>query len=227
MRGKPWSLASLALLVALFQPHLAASTVNVLSLADAFRWTSDLLSHATAERIQDFGAALNPTFTLSTAFSGVDTPGVALAALVSTLKAEHGIQATTYAHTSAIERPKTSQAELMCSKDAPACLFQGMLDFTQEKVRTSVIGVAQHLTYDKPKEIMLRPTAVMTSARCLIHKGSCACAARPAVLHVAGAPCTDWSSMGLRLGAKGATTLAFVAWGAIRPKTRDLVVIQE
>ena len=155
----------LLVLLVIAPTGLCVQVDTVDTLYDAFRWTSHLLRTANRDNIQAFATLLNDgSLTVGTSFSGVGTPGVALAALVGTLRTEYGATDPRFTHTSAIERLRASQSELLCSRDAPLCLFSNMLGFIQDGVRTSAMAVAQHLAYGKLKNLMLRPSVVKCTA---------------------------------------------------------------
>ena len=48
-----------------------------------------------------------------------------------------------------------------------------------------------------------------------------------ASIHIAGTPCTDWSSMGTQSGAGGLTMVFLFAWIGLRRLVQEPVIIQE
>ena len=75
------------------------------------------------------------------------------------------------------------------------------------------------------KRIVLHPLAIRLSAPCKQHR--CICTHPRAQQHIAGTPCTDFSSMGTMQREEGATAMAFLTWCAMRLRLQENFIFHE
>ena len=161
---------------------------------------------------------------MSTAFSGVDTPGLAagvlsqsVADLIATKLGEDEAPPK-FAHLSAVEWDSQCQSELLAGPHSPKCLFGDISEFWADGIRqwakhvtkTPMAGLCESL-----KPVILKGRACRTHAWCLRHQRDCELV--PANTHIAGTPCVDESVIGKRRGAlDGSSSMHFMIWAALR-----------
>ena len=169
------------------------------------------------------------SLSFSTAFSGVGAPETARLNLaqffVSTIT---GLSLTTFALAPlfCIEWDHACQGELLCGPHPPQCLFTNMLDFINPLVKQRVEQNIRTWSVDKLKELVTTGELAIDSAYCVIHKTVCKLVR--AMMHLAGPPCTDWSSQWCaRQREEGVTILCTLLWISQRLLMRELLCIHE
>ena len=133
------------------------------------------------------------SLTISSAFSGIGTPELSARLLVSALNSHISSLFGTHVPMTVksvwgIEKRASCQEELLHMEGGPACLFEdqaGFIDIGWSRItaRSSVSFVRNLILHGR----------VLPSGWCLRHGDQCYCLR--ADLHVAGTPCTDFSSM--------------------------------
>jgi len=184
---------------------------------------------------------------MSTAFTGIDAPGLAAnllgRALECVMRDVHGDATATrpvLMHTHATEWDTECQAEILSSHmHKPFCCFRNIREFypdsiqawtknieTRAKNGTSVRGV-----YNALLPSIQSGHGCKSAAYCIVHKGVCdlSRSGPPADFHIAGTPCTDESPMKIhKQGAlDGRTALYFLVWIALRLREQEKIIIQE
>lgn len=192
-----------------------AATREVHTLEDAFRWveyTFTVLAGMDHDRqtIQEIAAAF-ATITISSAFSGIGAPELALMSIAGFLR-RHVPGLADVRSTFFIERRAQSRLELMVGH--ACCCFGDMLDFLVPKIKDLMHEYGHRLPFDKLVEIFSRTAALKRTAWCYFHKKECE--ARRASIHVAGTPCVAWSPQGLQEGTSHSEVIAFLAWACQR-----------
>ena len=204
-------------------------------LKDAFAWPF----HAMQTVGRCFGEAAggkvkaalhNNRLSISTCFSGVDTPGVAIDMLAAELARANcdSPAGNAYGMRSlhAVDMLEESRFELMMLPTPPECIYKNVLDFLNPAVAKTMVAACTTLTHDDICELIhVRSDVVVAEGPCLIH-GRC-CQMTSATFHVAGTPCVDYSNMGARRKANGPTNLAFLVWAGLRRLLRETFIIHE
>lgn len=180
------------------------------SLQDAFAWPAHALQklrelHGAAAVERARCALLRDGATMSTAFSGVDTPGVAADMLASELaggRCADGNAPRGMASLHATELLEESRIELQLLPNPPGCIFTNIMSFLSPRVQGTLQGPGGALLmHEDLRQLFLKRGVITLRAYCAVHQKQCV-AARSHV-HVAGTPCVDWSSQGARKKAQG------------------------
>jgi site-specific DNA-cytosine methylase len=164
--------------------------------------------------------------TISTAFSGVDTPATAWAHLRHTFGKRLQRTADDCGNLHAIESNAAAQAELLIHPAGPQCIFGNILLFWKPAAQVLLSKLPPNAdVMDTMWEVVRTGRAVEQTSMCLRHGR--VCTVRSARLHVAGTPCTDWSELGLRQGTGGGSAAAFMCWVGMRRCLQEACIIQE
>lgn len=163
---------------------------------------------------------------ISTAFSGVDTPATAWAHLRHTFSRRLGRSVADAGNLHAIECNVAAQEELLVHPAGPKCVFGNILGFFRPQVHVllSRLGADANVM-DTLWEVVHSGRALDQASMCLRHRRACPISS--ARMHVAGTPCTDWSELGLRQGTNGASAAAFMCWVAMRRCLQEAYIVQE
>jgi len=161
---------------------------------------------------------------MSTAFSGIGAPEHAHNALCKALGTRIGREVH-QSHAYAIEWNAGCRAELARCPAPPLCIFSDMHGFLHDTILKHVLHCVQDLSLQELMDLIVHPKALKDTCYCYQHRQLCSL--RAVDLHVAGPPCTDWSSFGDRLGSKGKTALALAVWLGHRLRYREEVIIHE
>ena len=166
--------------------------------------------------------------TVSTSFSGVDSPGTALEIICLHLETTLNIERPVVKHLSAIEWYAESARELLCHPSRPSCLFRNISNFYEPSVKT-VIDAARARNEKVGFETLLPAItsnkAMRSFAHCTVHGKECQIIA--ADHHTAGSPCTDFSKQGLQEGVDGPTMEFFMAWCGLRRLLQEPTITHE
>lgn len=103
---------------------------------------ADVADKGGSRVLRDLLARMNLT-TMSTSFSGIDSPGTALTQLRVSLQARLGLDPGRNSHTSshhvhAVEWAQHSQTELLNHPQAPRCLFTNIEEFVKPFLRSQL-----------------------------------------------------------------------------------------
>lgn len=162
----------------------------------------------------------------STAFSGVDAPGTSIACLQVALERKLGVPVPSMPHLHAIEWYGPSQEELKTHPHAPQHLAGDITDFFHQKIQKQVMRLHKiGKVMDILPQLVMSGKAVRRTAYCMQCRRECE--VPMASIHIAGTPCTDWSSMGTQSGAGGLTMVFLFAWIGLRRLVQEPVIIQE
>ena len=182
--------------------------------------TNTSVVHATAtqqERLFRLQTVLARGLTVSTAFSGIDTPIMALNAIIDTLE-ENGWSAEgaiTGQH--ACDSCEACQKVLTGWRGEPRAdhVFADVEEFATPQVRKKLDFLAENLqdqAFQEMRKYLQKQGAkafpATAQAQCLVHKTKCPVRSfskhdRRCTLAVAGSPCVAWTTM---LGAKQTKT---------------------
>ena len=168
---------------------------------------------------------------LSTEFSGIDTPATAFMMIGASLCQELRMDAShvpSPANMFAVELSAQAREELLRHPHCPDHVYGDINNFWRPHVASQLDNL---LASDEATDRVLLPLmqkrqATSRKAWCFKHGRMCE-ADRAAHLHVAGTPCTDWSQRGLMQKAEGCTWKAFLAWIARRWDYQEACLIQE
>ena len=194
-------------------------------LADTFTWPRFALDAVSTSAVADLSSMIGD-ITLSSAFSGVDTPGVAMNMICRELDRQsfytkrHRIAASLCA----VEYDTEAAIELRLVPDGPQCIHSDITGFAS-KDNQHMLKMDTDFSYDRLSTILLKPGAVRLASKCIVH--GCDCTHRRADLHIAGTPCTDFSNMGSLNKENGRTTAYFLIWAHLRRLLREPRVICE
>lgn len=168
--------------------------------------------------------------TLSSAFSGVDTPGLAFGvisrAISDLLESKEGVvrPVPTVPHIHGIEWDPHCVDELAVHPHGPCCIYGDINEFWSPSLKPWIQKVMSTPTTPGVMEA-LRPSVMSGNAMCLTaycHRHKKQCKVCTATTHVAGTPCTDESMMGRKTGAfDGRTAVFLLAWIGMRRALQD------
>ena len=216
--------------------HLEDAKPSADSIDEVFRWAFFSLKGLTCLKDEGEAAILRliqvfRSTNYSTAFSGIDAPGVAWGVLVDALSKVSGRPLPPVRHLSAVEKYAPSRKELEHMPDPPQCIFGDIVDFLvpalQQHVRMLIRKATQSpvLTFRSMLSAVCSGRAVQASAYCHTHGRKCCMEA--AKVHIAGTPCIDWSSYGTGQAEDGPCCAAFVSWCGLRALLEEPIVIHE
>ena len=200
-------------------PELAA----VRCLQDAFSWPSQYVDWSRAH------GGLNSQLlnsSLSTSFSGVCTPSMALSSLI--LAETQGTCTTMFDYVGEIERDTECQHELRSLPHPPTHLhgdINGFLSY-DALVEADRLERQEGCQRQKLETLILHtPGAFRLSAPCFITGQLCVLCY--ADTHISGSPCTDMSTYGRGKRENGKTTRFFLICVKHRRMLQEPVVIWE
>lgn len=196
---------------------------------DALDALTNLLGPGVLDTLTDQLGCLKFT----TAFSGIDAPGMAFRVLESTLSERLGRSGapSTVRHLNAVEWDAECQRELRCCAHPPEHLTADVEGFfvhavTQRIAKAERAG--QRLSLDAFLPTICSGLSVRKTVPCLLHPhvdGGCTFAGGD--IHVAGTPCVSFSPMGGNEKEGGTDIKHFSAWAAQRLKVQEPVIVHE
>ena len=203
------------ILVRLFGEMLTGEATDVYSNEDMMRWPGayfeNLKTHTQTDPVDLFANFIRRTPSISTAFSGIDAPGVALNMAISSANSRlPGLEVGHPTHTFSVEMLDESNRELALQKNGPSCRFGNILSFCTKTLTEQLQLEIEPFDVDRLMGVILKEGAVTLNAHCLAH--SCTCRAVRSVGHVAGPPCTDFTSWGRCRRLKGPTVKSLLVW---------------
>ena len=199
-----------------------ASAATAATLEEMLDWHHFFVAQLSDEEVEDLIWWLEQP--MSTAFSGIEAPGVArnCQAIAVTARTGRQIRPVTL---STIEIDKEAQQELLIQQNG--CVFEDLNDFyvpfLQPVVRQLLKTPAK--AYDVLKPSVVAGVAVRAEAHCLRHGRRCKLL--PAHVHVAGTCCQDHSDFGNKAALSGKSTPALLAWISLRLLLQETQIIQE
>ena len=153
---------------------------------------------------------------ISTSCSGIDTP--VFAAKILGKELDFAVE-----NVFAVERNPKCCGELLHSGNAtPAHIFSDLTVFLTAHVRRDAAKLPSW-DYPRLRKLVLGP--VLVKRAWFNRRGGCIAWASLAadlcaMIHIAGVPCVDHSSMGKRKGKEGKTNFVFYSWCVIRRALR-------
>jgi len=208
-------------------PFDNAAETRVCSIADAFAWPDDVLDTVVAhfgDEVLSRAALAADGLSLSTSFSGIGAPEHAHDALCKALALRSGKTIRQH-HLFAIDWNAGCRTELAQCPSPPQCIFGDIHGWLHARVQSKVVAQLKSFTLEQLMAIVTHANGLATTCYC--HQHQTECPLRMATIHVAGPPCTDWSSFGSRLGEGGKTALALAIWIGHRLKLREPIIIHE
>ena len=205
---------------------------EVRDLSDMFSWASDyldILEHVCPPGIlHDLKTNIEET-DRSSAFSGIDAPGVANCVLAHALSDRlHPTHVHPSPHRAATEWNKQCQQELLDHPNAPDHLFTDVEEFWTPEVRKTIQTLKDNkvtINLDSLMCLIIDGVGVQDVAHCAVHNGLCQ---HPrAKVHEAGPPCVNFSPMGNRDTTDGHTMTQFAAWASLRHRLQEPILIIE
>jgi len=173
---------------------------------------------------------------LSTAFSGVGAPDIALHTLQAGAhrwmaragaRGDEALAKPSYTNLFAIEKDHECQLELRLLPVRPLHIFDDMLKFIDASIYTTVMANLARWTYDDLLKMAMRPTFVQKSANCVLHP-CCECETERADVHVAGSPCVDFTLFNNdAMELQGPMLAVFMAWISQRRRLQEPFILHE
>ena len=212
-----------------------AALMTVTCLLDTFVWPTAYAALAHSKHPEWFAPGTTDvrdiiksnlgSFTTSTAFSGIDCPQIAQ----NMIAADVGYSFDTDQphNLASVEWEPDAILELSILPNGPQHIFKDISLFAAESVRTFLANDKAH-EFTRLRDLLLAPGNVGLSAPC--HCRRCngrLCSYPRAMCHIAGTPCTDFSSFGQMLTTNGHTIAHFLVWAAHRLLLLEDVVILE
>ena len=190
-------------------------------LADRFNWAANSLRILYAEcaplKLLD-----THELKLSSCFSGLGTPEVCVEALVNAFRSNHSVGASV-SSALAFDLCKASRT-VLCADPCVGGVGADLLDLWPEDVRHRIVSgfdsLADLARYAKGQSHRLR-------AKFWCHRAGHRQELDLGHIHVAGSPCTDFSSMGKRRGFGGPTSAAFITCVILVRLHRPWIIIHE
>ncbi|CAK0902844.1 unnamed protein product, partial [Prorocentrum cordatum] len=189
---------------------IGVQCATVHSQADAVMWVEHGLSVLRARGIPDFHVESQiDALTYSTAFSGIDAPGTALAFLSSAFNID------TAKHLWAVEADQECQREHRLHPHAPEHIMPDMLSAVTTSVRGLVDQHSGRVPLIALTDALKTGRMARQAAQCILHPGR-SCLYCKAHVHIAGTPCIDFSADGKRKLLSGDCLAPLIAWLAQR-----------
>eukprot|EP00973_Karenia_brevis_P012142 1647844-Karenia_brevis.AAC.1 len=166
--------------------------------------------------------------TVSSCFSGVDTPGVADCMMTVQLSDLVGVRLPFMEHLFAVEWNPESCEELRAHPSAPHCIFNDISKFYKPAVLQAINAFAAKgvtLSFKSFMPAVKTGNAMQRRAFCINHKRHC-CAPR-AKINRSGIPCVNFSPRGDRSGQDGKTMVHVAAWVGMRRDIQEPLIIVE
>ena len=155
----------------------------------------------------------NDFSTYSTAFSGVDAPGVAFKIAKFNLEVMCGLKLPEPKHLAAVEKYRPSIQELQIHPSAPKCLYTNVTEFWRPAVRPKIEAMKsskQAWNRDTFLPLIKKGPGACNdkcAAFCIQHNKQCPCP--KAAIHIAGIECRNWSPRGDGSGESGDSMESF------------------
>ena len=187
-------------------------------------------SEAEMRSLNDIKESLR-SFSMSTSFSGVDTPSTAYLQLMWGVQSalgcdEESIDSSLAKNTFAVEISPQAREELLHHPHGPQCVFGDICDFFTPAVKDRLpVLVKQGMVQEVLVPLIQSGKAVVDHAHCYRHGKECK--VQPCKAHIAGSSCVDYSARGLCMGNDGPTFLAFLCWIAMRLLLQEEIIVHE
>ena len=196
---------------------------DVRTLDDMLMWASHFVQQLSDTEVNRLARWLDKP--MSSAFSGVEAPGVARCALAQAVNERTG--RTIVPETlSCIECDKDAQQELLLHPSG-GCVLGNLNDFWVPFLRPVVkkLEATPGKAWAVLKPSVLAGRAITTQAHCLRHGQMCRIV--EAHVHIAGTCCQDHSDFGSQRGLQGKGAAALLAWIGLRRLLQEPEIIQE
>ena len=171
------------------------------------------------------------SLTLSTSFSGIDSPssalamiGAAITSLLGETPCESNIPDTK--NLFAIEWLSSSQQQLLDHPFGPKCVFGDITAFYLPSLASKLETIVQQRrTMNTLKPLLLSTVCTGRSGFCEACQQNCSI--KEADMHIGGTPCTDFSARGEREELDGKTTTALLSFVGMRRDLQEPFWLQE
>ncbi len=218
------------------------TTLTCASFDDSSKWAQHLLGtigrhfDMDNQRAIDMTASCISGLTMSTSFSGIAAPEVAMNSVFLTVR--HF--AKSYMPND--QHPRTlwccdcdakcraelgvlidNSIQLQCGTDT--CVFGDITDFIRPNVKDVLISQSHRMT---PEDFTKVCKQSFVCQRAYCHRHQCDCDAQTAFMHVAETPCPDWSRyQHERKGQRGSSSLCFFTWVSQRRLLQESCILHE
>ena len=179
----------------------------------------------------EFVGNMLASMSMTTSFSGIDSPSTALAMLGAGAVMLSGFEPSAEnmpvpQNLWAVEWLKGSQAQLKKHPYGPCCIFTDINDLWLPSLADKLDTISrEHKIMSVLKELVVSAVCTSRTAHCKVCNRSCAL--REGDVHVGGTPCTDFSARGDRDKLDGKTTSALLAFVAMRRDFQEPYWVQE
>ena len=166
--------------------------------------------------------------TMSTSFSGIESPHTAACANRQALARRLGVEVPFPKLMHMVEWDSACQAELkLIAKQTGACLFSDISSFFRPEVLETIDFLKQNpaMSVEILAPLLATGRLMKSSAHCLSHDRLCCL--KTASSHRAGTSCTPYSKRGVQLGLKDECTLHSIAWVGLRLLLQEPDICQE
>ena len=207
------------------------------SMKDAFAWADYAL--AVLEALQGplkelTGECVATTIadrfreeTISTSFSGIDAPFVAIEVICSSLRYKLGAHVRMPNNIFAIEWFAKSRSVLVRAPTPPRCIFEDISGFLRPAAKNVMDALenAGQMSFANVLPLIMTPGVINLEAQCTVHGGECRVGT--AKCQVAGTPCGDYSKMGAMKKDQGKTMRHYAVWLAMRRELQEPTILHE
>lgn len=189
-------------------------------LTEAFRWPERALT-VLAHQVDLRGTILQEGGQLSTHFSGIGTPELALKVLWHAAQ-RCGVVVGPFEPVSACDTNATCRNMLAAAMEGTdGCVFGNILDRLPGAVRDQVENLGD---FEEQRRAILR---VGLAPRAFCYRGKSLAHCPKATVDMSGSPCTDYSILGDQQGRDGKTVNAFLTWAKVQSQNDTPLVIHE
>ncbi|CAK9105631.1 unnamed protein product [Durusdinium trenchii] len=167
---------------------------------------------------------------ISTAYSGIDSPGTAILQIVGRLTKHYGLQVNHPHHLFAVEWERSCQHELCVHPGSADCIFGDIADFLHPLVRSQLPELQKNNQLTSVLMPVVRDTptkAILMDAWCVKHGKTCSVQDKIADVHVAGTTCCAFSAIGDGQGESAMSHAHFLVWCGQRAVLQEPIIIQE
>lgn len=192
---------------------------KVTCLQDVFRWPEHCIQRLEAAHGKSIITEMATKMSMddhATAFSGIDSPGVAREMLRLALEKHLGQSIPKPTHRWAIEWDPEAQYELLCHPSRPEHIFGDISDFYIPEVKRELDAMKKRnevITIRKMVPMIRSRKAVQPFAFCIVHKR--VCRVDRASSMIAGTPCVGFSSMGPCMMDEDRSVEHLMAWAGL------------
>ncbi len=202
------------------------------SRAECFQWPTHYIKYAQSQPAYDRLARRLARINLSTAFTGICTPSCSLEALQMAIRCDGNTSfvaaQTEFSYLYGIDMDVECRHECRTLPHPPSCMFSTMDSFLADGILAECLALGEEPSWEDLCDILWKPGAVLlTSSSCDVHGSTVTCRLLQSWCHVAGIPCTDFSSQGKKRRCCGPSIRGTLIWIRHRQLLCEPVLIVE